>query len=767
MKKAFKWLVGIIVLLLIFAWFGLRFVLSFSVADYSGSLHTTGVKGKVTIDYDSLGVPQIWASTDKDLYFALGWVHASERLFQMELIRRVATGTLSEMFGQRALKFDILQRKIGFARKAYEDVKNLDPRSLSMLESYCAGINTWIKEKSVLPPEFFILQITPKKWEPKDVAAIMLYQTWFAHYLMDHDREYTELMNKLGKDVFELMHRYKNWSPSTVPFNENKGLLTLVSLAYNMSFASNSWVLAPSKTSSGKPIHESDPHLQINSVPGFWYIVGLHSNEGTDVVGITVPSIPFVVMGHNRNVSYAFTVASVDLNDYYREKLNPEDSLSVLTPDGFKKIKVVKDSIAVKGWDKPFYLNLMQTDNGEVIKKDSVSLITLKWAGMDFDVSKIIEAGFNLHNIRNFTDFRETVTSLGALDVNWTYSDKRGNIGYQLGAPIPIREYDNTFEELPGENPHYKWLGYVPLEKTPFVFNPSQNFVATSNNQIVPPNWDYTIPGFYDPYRIVRVNELLKKAKKFTLKDAAKVQQDLVSVKALRWKKLLSEGAKELGEKELADSVDNWNAEMVPESMPAGIFTAWWYYLVEDLFKDDLGKDWRIGRFIAEEVLTDTVESIIDNKFTKSHRETIVDISADALDSVLTKFGKVKLGEISVQKLIHPLGTVGILNTWMNFNRGPYPIGGDNSTIDANFNAFNPKEKEFEAVIGPSMRYLLDWSKPDGFLIIGNLGQSGNPFSKHYDDFLPFMQKGKYWNVPFTKLAVEKKTESSFFLFPK
>ncbi len=764
MKKALKWIAGIIVLLILLVWFAGRFILSFSVATYDGSRKVNGLSRKVTIDYDSMAVPQIWASTDKDMYFALGWVHASERLFQMELIRRVATGTLSEIFGARALKFDVLQRKLGFARKAYKDIKNLDPRSLELLQSYCDGINEWVKQKTIMPPEFVILGLTPPKWEPKHIAAIMLYQTWFAHYLMDHDRQYTELLNKLGKDVFNLMHRYKNWSPSTVPFDEKNGLLAQVSLAYNMSFASNSWVAAPQKTLSGRPIHESDPHLQINSIPGFWYLVGLHSNEGTDVVGITAPSIPFVVMGHNRNAAYAFTVASVDLNDYYREKLNPNDSLSVLTQNGYEKIKITKDSILVKGWDKPYYLDIMKTSHGNVIEKDSASVLTLKWAGMDYDVSQIISAGFKLKDIRNFSDFRETVTSFGALDVNWTYSDKRNNIGYQLGAPIPIREFENTFKELPSEDPHYNWKGYVPFEETPFVFNPKQNFIATSNNQIVPPNWKYQIPGFYDPYRIVRVTELLKKAKRLTLPKAATIQQDLISVKALRWKSLLAKGAKILGENELADSVNNWNAEMSVKSMPAGVFTAWWYYLVEDIFQDDLGKDWPIGRFIAEEVLTDTVSSIIDNKFTKNRKETIGEISADALDSVLIKFGKPRLGDINVHKLIHPLGTVGLLNDWLDFNRGPYPIGGDNSTIAADFNAFNPKEKEFEAVIGPSMRFLLDWAKPDSFLIIVNLGESGNPFSQHYDDFLKLMQKGKYWTVPFSKEAVEKKTVSKFIL---
>ena len=760
MKKALKWIVLVLVVIFLIVWFAGRFYLSFSVAQHDGMVRVTGVDDEVQIYYDSMAVPQVWAKTDKDLMFALGWLHASERLFQMELIRRVATGTLSEVFGPKALAFDLVQRKIGFARKAYADVQNMSSKEMELLKSYCDGINQWIMQKSVMPPEFVILGLTPPKWEPKHVAAIMLYQTWFAHYLMDHDRQYDELMKKLGKDIYGIISKYKNWSPSTVPFEKSPSFLATVSLNYNMGFASNSWAIAPGKSASGKPMHESDPHLQINTIPGFWYIVGLHSREGTNVLGVTVPSIPFVVMGHNSECAFAFTVASVDLNDYYRQKLSPTDSLSVLTPQGYKKMQIIPDSINVKGFEKAYKFNIYKTDVGSVIEKDSVSVLALKWAGYDFDVSEIIASGFKLAHVRNFSEFRRVVTSLGALDVNWTYSDKYGNIGYQLGAPIPIRDFKNTFVELPGEFAEYRWKGYRPLEETPFVFNPEQGFVATSNNQIVPPNWQYSIPGFYDPYRIVRVTELLKNTRKMGIERAERIQQDLISVKALRWKNLLAKGAEELGERALADSVRQWDGKMDVKSVPAGIFTAWWYFLTEEIFKDELGKDWKIGRFIVEEVLTNNYESVIDNKITKGHKETIEEISASALDSVLSKFGKVELGEISFHKLSHPLGVVRLLDYWLDLNRGPYKIGGDNSTIDANFNAYNEKEKEFDAIVGPSMRFLLDWANPDSFLIIGNLGQSGNPFSSHYADFLPFMQKGEYWNVPFSKSKVEKKAVS-------
>lgn len=765
MKKLFKWIAVTVALLILFFWFGFRYILSYSRAEYSGKVEIKGVRSKIEIDYDKMGVPQIWAKNRNDLYFALGWVHASERLFQMELIRRVAYGELSKIFGRRALKFDVLQRKLGFARKARKEIRNLKDEEMNWLESYCDGINSWIKNKSMMPPEFILLGFKPREWTPADVGATMIYQTFFAHYLMDHDRQYDTLINKLGKDVFKYFSKYKTWSPSTVPF-EKGNFQSMVSLAYNMSYASNSWVASGEKSQSGKPLHESDPHLQINSIPGFWYIVGLHSLDGINVVGITTPSIPIVVMGHNADCSFAFTVASVDLIDYYKENLNPADSTSVLENGGYVKIQIARDSIKIKGEKKAFPLTLERTKLGVVIERNSNSVTTLKWAGFDFNLSRIFEAGFNLQTVKNFAEFRKCVTRLGALDVNWTYADKEGNIGYQLGAPIPIRNYVNTYAKLPAEDSNYYWKGYVKLDETPFAFNPKQGFLATSNNQIVGRNWKYKIPGFYDPYRIVRVTQLLKSKAKFSIEDFKKFQQDLISVKAERWKGILAQGAEELGESELARKISEWDGEMSVKSVPAGIFTLWWYYLVKEIFQDDLHSQWKLGRFLIEETLTDSVTSLIDNKITPDKKESLKEISADALDSVLTKFGKPPLGSINIHTLKHPLGVVSLLNFWLDLNRGPYPIGGDNSTIAADFNAFNPKTKKFEAVVGPSMRFLLDWSDVDSFLMIGNLGQSGNPFSKHYADFLPFMQKGKYWNIPFSKERIEERTESKLFLIP-
>ncbi|RMD51243.1 MAG: penicillin acylase family protein [Ignavibacteria bacterium] len=763
MKKWITRIFLLILVLLLLIFFGGKIYFSFSTMNYDGEVELTNINDNVEIVTDSMGVPQIFAQTDKDLYFALGWMHAGERLFHMELIRRVAEGRLAEIFGKDAVEFDIFQRKIGFARKAESDISHLDKYSKELIQSYCNGINAWVEQKSVLPPEFFVLGLTPEKWTVKDVAAVMIYQTWFAHFLMDHDKDYAFLIEKLGDKIFDYVSEFKDWSPTTV-FSIQKDMASF-GKNYLMSFASNSMVISPEKSVSASAIHESDPHLQINSVPGFWYMAGLHSNEGTNIVGITVPSIPFVVMGHNATSAFAFTVASVDLIDYFRWKTDPNDSTKILTAEGYKKFDTITEKIKVKD-DNEISLNVKLTPRGPVTEQDSLGYISLWWAGYDFDVCEIFKAGFKLQGVEDFHQFRSVVTSFGALDVNWTYSDKKGNIGYQLGAPIPDRNYDNTFSVLEGEDTSKYVKSYWPLEETPYVFNPSQGFVATSNNQIIAPD-DRKIPGFYDPYRIVRANEILTSKRKYKPDDVKAFQQDLVSVKAKRWKDLLAEAAGILGEKDLQAEIENWDCKMTTESKPAAIFSLWWYKLPEVIFKDELGEDFGKGAQILEEVLSHPSADVLDDKITKSKTETLLDNAARALESVLLQYGTPTWGEVSFHTLKHPLSVVKILDWYFDLNRGPFPIGGDNATLNANFILFNEKENHFDAIVGPSMRFILDWSDIDGFVMITNLGQSGNPFSDHYDDFLPLMQQGKYWNFPFNRDKILKKAESRLILKKK
>lgn len=766
MKRFLLILVVIIIGLLSLIWFGGRWILSFSVAEYEGEVHVPYITHPVEITFDAKGIPQIWAETDTDLFFSIGWLHASERLFQMELIRRMAAGDLSEVFGDIAYEVDLFQRKIGFKRTAEEGLNTLDPETQILLEQYCRGINTWIEHKTILPPEFVLLQTKPRPWTPLDCLTIMMYQTWFTCEDSDRDSQYNELFEKFGETLEKHLTESLNWSLPTIQKRVLTSLFKDNRFPLRMSKASNSWVVSPHKSTTVAALHASDPHLAINQVPGFWYIVGMHSKEGHNFLGVTTPGLPFGAMGHNDSIAYAFTIAGVDIIDYYQYQRHPDDPKQILTESGYQELTLLQEDIHVKGEQQPRKAKIYMADRGVIVEETETHVVALKWAGFDFDPGAIMVSALKLIKAQNFFEFREAVTHLGALNVNWTYSDASGNIGYQLGVPIPQRSYSNTYRRLSGTDSSMTWQGYYPLSETPYTYNPEAGWVATCNNRIVPKDWPYKLPGFYYPYRIARVNALLSQQKTYSPQDLVAMQMDLISGIALQWKNVLAAGAEQLGNQTLAKEIQQWDGRMSLDSHLAALFVYWWEFLPKFTFEDDLGEDWRKGISIRDIVLTYQVQDIVDDRWTPGRIETLAELSAMTLKKVLPMVKEKTLGDISAFRVKHPFSEVKILDFWLRLNRGPFLLPGDKGTINVNWTGYDENTGKFYTIEGPSMRYILDWSDIDSFTIHTNLGQSGNPFSPHYDDFLDVWRKGERWVVPFTKDGVYAQKTSLLQLKP-
>jgi penicillin amidase len=713
--------------LLIAFWFGGRWYLARSVAQYDG-LVKTGVSAPVQITFDARGVPQVWAKTDGDAYFGIGWLHGSERLFQMELVRRLARGELSEVFGELAYETDVEQRRIGFARATRN--AQFDPATRALLQRYVDGINAAIAQATMLPPEFVLLRMKPRPWTIEDCLAVSHYQTWFSHQLMDQDQKYQQLLAKLGMPASVLENVGHPWSPPTVP-------------DLRITTASNSWVLGPGRSSTKHALHAADPHLSIDQVPGLWYLAGLHSEEGLNVVGATYGGAPFVVMGHNDDIAFSFTVASIDLIDYYDD-----------APRG----AAIREEIRVKGEEKPRVLEVRQGARGVMIDGKT----SLRWAGFDFAPSGITAAALRLQKAKTFEEFRGAITGFGALDANWIYSDRAGNIGYQLGAPIPIRDFD-TYARQKASDPKTEWRGYRTLAETPHALNPAQGFLASCNNQPVRlAAWPYPIPGFYDPYRIPRATALLQV--KHTPAEMRGMQLDLQSGIAMRWKALAAEGARAAKLEGEAHLLAQWDGSMTSGSKAAALFAVWWRRLPHAVFEDELGDDWDTGRVVIDEALT-TRSPALDDRRTQQ-LETAVDMSARAMREAKPIANGRTWGEACSLLVRHPLARVKVLDWWLHLNRGPFAGEGDPGTLHANFYSYHDDSKTFRTHVGPSMRFVLDWSNVDAFTLTGALGQSGNPFSPHYDDFLSMSRKGEAWNVPFSRAQVFARKTALLTLTP-
>ncbi|HEX7809782.1 MAG TPA: penicillin acylase family protein, partial [Thermoanaerobaculia bacterium] len=293
------------------------------------------------------------------------------------------------------------------------------------------------------------------------------------------------------------------------------------------------------------------------------------------------------------------------------------------------------------------------------------------------------------------------------------------------------------------------WTGYRTLDETPHALNPAKGFLASCNNQPVSRDFAYRIPGFYDPYRIVRADALLPT--KHTPEEMRAMQLDLTSGLSLRWKALAADGAKKAGLADEARLLNAWNGASTSDSREALLFAAWWRMLPRAVFEDELGADWDTGRVLIDEALTSN--TAIDDRRTPQV-ETLADISARAMKDAKEIAGGRTWGQACKLIVRHPLSRVKVLDWWLHLDRGPVDGTGDPGSLNANFFSYHPETKSFRSRVGPSMRFVLDWSNVDAFTMSGALGQSGNPFSPHYADFLPMMQRGDTWTVPFTKEKV-------------
>jgi penicillin G amidase len=477
-------------------------------------------------------------------------------------------------------------------------------------------------------------------------------------------------------------------------------------------------------------------------------------------------------------VSWAFTVAPVDLVDDYKEVIEGADTPAprVRTAEGWAPVEVRAETIAVK--DAPArVVRLLRTPRGPVLSMQGDTALVMHWAGYDFPAWSVAAGAEALMRMRDFESFRRTVANTGALSVNWTYADKQGNIGYQLGAPIPVRDGYDTFTPQWGTDPRAWWRGYRPLEERPFALNPAQGWLATTNDQVVGDRYAYAIPGYYHLTRKTRIAAILDSATRGsaaagtapngTLDVAAmtRAQRDLISGNAVRWRALAAIAAEQAGNAAAAESLREWDGRLGPKDVPATLWAYWWQRLPRELFEDELGDDWARAVSLTVAALSDSAGAFVDDVRTPE-RESLEMIATRAMRAALAEDWDRPFGAVQTLTVKHPLASVAVLDRWLGLTRGPVPIGGDDATLDAAFSRFDTATRTLHDEAGPSMRFVMDWADVDGFTLSRHLGQSGNPLSPHFSDFLAPHLAGEPWPMPFTRSKVEARTVKTLRLVP-
>lgn len=779
-------------------------MLSSSLPAYQGIITSSKIISDIEIYRDSFAVPYIFAENDNDAAFALGYVHAQERLFTMDFIRRAGEGRLSEILGDEAVPFDNMFRTVGIKRNILRNYSRIDPSVISLLQSYSDGVNAYIEErKGNYSIEFDVLGYQPEKWKPLHSLIIIKMMAWELNMSWWTDLTFSELIQKLGeKKALEILPDYPENAPTIIADNFkylsaiNSSLVETDKAFRNFigwtgtHIGSNNWVVNANKSTSGKPIIANDPHLAF-SAPGKWFAATVNSKEGWKTSGVTLPGVPGIVIGKGENISWVLTNVMNDDADFYIEKLDSSDSKYFV--DGqWRDLRIIKDTIKVKN-GKDRVIEIKETHRGPIISdihtfnfiyntaESEFPPISMKWLGNEFSDEML--GFYKINKAKNWNQFREGVKYFGIPGQNFVYADTTGNIGYIMGARIPLRKKNNPTLVFDGTNTENDWQGYVPVEEIPVVLNPKENFIASANNKILK-DFKYHISNLWEPSsRIDRIYELLNSKEKHSAEDFKKYQMDITSPYA----KLITshivkafEGIK-INDNNLKTAIEllsEWDFNLNKQSQTPSIYVVTLKYLLHNIYYDELGDD-LFNRFVflanvpfrsLLQVL-DKPESLIFDDIstakTESKNEIIRKSFADALTFLEENLGKDltnwQWGRLHTVTFKHAFsGNFSLLDKYINI--GPYEIGGDGTTINNTEYPFSESidkypmfsHNEFENILGPSMRYIYDFAKPDQYYLILTTGQSGNVMSDNYHDQTPYWLQGKYMLIKTDESSIRK-----------
>jgi penicillin amidase len=761
-----------------------------SLPKYSGKIKSDKITNEIKIYRDSLAIPYIVAANEEDAAFALGYVHAQERMFTMDLARRAAEGRLSEIFGSETVPFDQMFRTIGIKNTCENILSKMNPESVKILEAYANGVNLYLKDKKgEYPVEFDILGYRPEKWDPLNSIEMIRMMGWELNISWWVDIAYTELVQKLGAEkVNEILPEYPENAPTIIP----SSIKSYPKISSNFMdtdkrfrefmgwqgthIGSNNWVVDGNKSLTGKPIIANDTHLGYRA-PGPWFVAVLQEGN-KNVSGFTLPGVPGVVIGKNSDISWTVTNIMNDDANFYMEKL--DSSKTKYLYDGeWKNLVEKNDTIIVKN-EKPIPIVIYSTVHGPIVsdihpfsflysEHPHVPALSMKWMGNDF--SDEFTAIRSVNNAKNWSEFKSSLKDFAVPGQNFVYADKDGNIGYVFGSRIPIRNYDNPGFVLDGTTDKYDWKGYIPQEQIPTLFNPSQDFIASANNKTLK-DFKYYITNLWEPSsRIERIKQLLTLKQKQSVEDYEKYQMDFVSPYAKEITKYILAAFQDVKviDSNLKTSLElfkYWNYEMDQYSQVPAIYATFLKYLMKNIYQDEMGEElYNEFVFVANipyrsllKVLGNPDCSWFDNINTKE-RETENGIIRKSLTDALTeledKYGKDitywQWGEMHKVSFKHAFsGFSGLLDKYIDI--GPYEIGGDGTTIfNTEYPFYQSIEKyprfhhdEFENTLGPAMRYIYDFSNPNEFYMILTTGESGNVMSRHYKDMTLMWLRGGY-----------------------
>ncbi len=790
MKWFKRGLVGVLGLVLIVAaggWWALRS----SLPQTAGTLAVKGAGGPIDIMREANGIAHISAKTEQDAYFGLGFAHAQDRLWQMEMNRRVASGRTAEILGDKALDVDKFLRTLGVRRNAEEIFKRATPQTKAVLEAYARGVNAFLESrKGLLPPEFLITQApAPEPWTPVDSVAWVTMMAWSlaGNWTNELTRFQLALKTSMSTaqineftwqypgvptpNTLDFASLYRGLGPKLASTATQAGeLLALAPMKPEEGMGSNNWVVDGTRSETGKPLLANDPHLTLEA-PALWYFARLEA-PGLNTIGATLPGVPGVVLGRNQRIAWGWTNTNPDVADFFLERVKLDDANQYQTPEGWAKFETLTETIKVKGKpDVP--LTNRRTRHGPVLTGvfpgaidhsnkiiPGGYVLAFAWTAIQPE-DRTVNALASLAKAQNWAEFKESVRDYGGPMQNMVYADVEGNIGLILPGRVPIRKPENDLKGVapaPGWDAKYDWAGFIPFEELYSSYNPAGGTIITANEKTVSDDYKpYLTSEWFPPFRARRINELMQQKDKHSLASFRDMHADVKSP----WmgdllphlKKTVPRGA---DAKTAFALIEKWDGTMEAQRAEPLIAAAWMRELSRQVYRDELGEDLfkayfdHRGQFMVNTLADMNGQGRWCDITTTPTKETCGELQAIALDAAIDdlkkRYGpdmsKWQWGHAHYAKSEHrPFSRVKPLDKWFDIRTA---VGGDTFTVNVSRYVIRNEAEPFAGRHAASVRFLYDLSDLEKSRFIYQTGQSGHPMSPLYRAFAEPWGKVEY-----------------------
>jgi penicillin amidase len=723
-----------------------------------GTIELTGLEAPVRVRRDRWGVPHIAAEQAADIWFAEGFCHGQDRLFQLDFYRRVVRGRVAEMAGEEGLPIDRLMLTLGIRRAAEGEVAALDPDLLALLERFCGGVNAAAAEARAMPFEMQLLHLDWRPWRPVDILSLGKLLAFGLSTNWERELLRADMVRALGPELAARLDpaypadnpvvTQEAWSGDGLALVEQiDAVRRSIGLAAEAS-GSNNWAVSGALSATGSPLIAGDPHLP-PSMPGIWYQVGLTLGDRT-VRGASLPGMPGVYMGQNDDVCWTFTNVMADVQDLFVERIEGE---RYLFEDEWRPLEVVQEEIPVKGRDAPELLEVRSTHHGPIVNEalgaDTGEPLALRWQTLD--QATAFAGMFELHSIRSGLDLVAKLEGHSSPASNLVWADRHGSIGYKLIGRLPLRRGGCPDLPKPGWTGEFEWEGTIPYAELPETVDPESGFLVTANNRIVGDEYPHHITSeWLDGFRAKRIEQLLRASTEHDLEGFEAMQSDNLSLPGIeaarRLGRLKPEGQRE---RSAIERLRSWDGRLDPDSIAGTIYQAFLLRLAREVARSAIGDRDLCERWLdrADNGFTPHVtspwrwhshlmklwEEGDEELIGRPWEELVLEALGGALDDLGDRFGPDaegwRWGHVHEMEFPHPLGEANPLLRRL-LNRS-LRAGGAQETVSQI--AYDPNDP-YKAVWAPSWRMVADPTAPERSRWQMFTGQSGHPASPHYDD---------------------------------